>query len=125
MRVSSLFLKVIQELPTSSSSSSCHSSIKKEKTYRNPEDNNSSGRDTNRTRLQYESAQLPAETTCPYSLPSLNGWKKKKIEQQAGFKTQRNGTLTRYEVTPRITVHLRRHALSMSDSRLCEGSMDL
>jgi hypothetical protein len=48
-----------------------------------------------------------------------------KLNKKAGFKTQRNGTLTRYEVTLRITVHLRRHALSMSVSRLFEVSMDL
>jgi hypothetical protein len=46
-------------------------------------------------------------------------------EQKAGLKTQRNGTLTRYEVTLRITVHLRRHASSMSVSRLFEAPMDL
>jgi hypothetical protein len=46
-------------------------------------------------------------------------------EQQAGFKTQLNGTLMRYEVTLRITVHLRRHASSVNVSRLLEGSMDL
>jgi hypothetical protein len=45
-------------------------------------------------------------------------------EQKADFITQRNGD-TRYEVTLRITVHLIRHALSMSVSRLFEGSMDL
>jgi hypothetical protein len=61
--------------------SSRHSPIRKYKTCGNPLDNKCSGRDTNRTRLQHETAELPAETTCPVQ-STITEWMEKLNKKQ-------------------------------------------